>query len=190
MTERERYITALAKKKGWTPQQTENFRKYGDAVAFTESNNNPNAVQIGGGPGRGKYQYEVGGSVQTALNRLKSFNRAMGIEDNFTKKDREILSSKDPDFSKLSEDAQDAVFVADTWGKAPTDEIASGQISPEDTWVKYHWAGNADGTKGDDEAQRRGHFREAQEYRMSQEDMAQGQQQQDPAVLAQVLRMQ
>ena len=186
MTERERYIAALAKKKGWSKEQAENFRKYGDAVAFTESNNDPYAVQIGGGPGRGKYQYEVGDSVKTALNRLKSFNRAMGIEDNFTKEDKKILSSENPDFSKLSEDAQDAVFVADTWGKAPTDSIASGEITPEDTWVKYHWAGNADGSKPEDEVQRRGHFREAQEYRLSQEEA----QMQDPAVLAQILRSQ
>ena len=53
--------------------------------------------------------------------------------------------SKDPnpDFSKLSESLQDDIFYADkAMGKLPVDALVKGELSQEEAWADYHWAGN------------------------------------------------
>jgi hypothetical protein len=53
------------------------------------------------------------------------------------------MQDKNPDFSKLSEDMQDAIFYADkAMGKMPVTDLVKGNLSQEDAWADYHWAGN------------------------------------------------
>ena len=49
-----------------------------DSIGQFESRNVPTAVQVGGGPGKGLYQYEAG-SAQSAYNRAKTAQRALKI---------------------------------------------------------------------------------------------------------------
>ena len=94
------------------------------AIAEHESFNNPDQIQISqkkdgtlyDGPGRGKYQYEVGDKKggNTAMNRTKNFL------DDFTDKTllnypklKSLHKNKSLDFTKLSSKEQDAVFIGD-----------------------------------------------------------------------------
>ena len=143
----EKALGALAKTRGWTDAQCDVLRAYAECVAAVESNCDPEACQAGGGPGRGKYQFELmeggSGAASVARNRLAKFSFKHGVHFDFNKADLEVLQSDDPDFSKLSEDAQDAIFVAnaDRHPRFRLDDLMSGKTSFEDAWVKYHWAG-------------------------------------------------
>jgi hypothetical protein len=81
----------------------------------------------------------------------------------FTKKDEAILASKDPDFSKLSSDAQWILFLADKVNH-PTfvlDKLVDGTLSYEEAYIKYHWAGNERGNNPNGEAAARKNWKEA-----------------------------
>ena len=134
--------------KGFTSEELANLKQYADSVAQVESLGQPDAVQGGGGPGRGKYQYELSsrgsGRNKTGRQRLKNFEAKYGAVE-LAEKDREILSGTDPDYSRLSEDAQDAIFYADlAMGPTKTKDLASGKTNPEDEWIKNWWAGSED----------------------------------------------
>ena len=92
-------------------------------IAFHESKNNPNSIQIsdksstGYGPGRGLYQYEVDvdgkqGGAHTAINRLLAFNEE---NDNIydTSFLKSIVEDKSYDFSRLTPEQQNILFLAD-----------------------------------------------------------------------------
>ena len=147
------YYTLLAKearKRNWNPDQISVFENWRNSVGQIESNNIPTRTQ-GDSPkgiGRGKYQYETSkGSAtnKTATNRLKSFLKKnnFSIKD-LPESDRKVLSKGDPDFSLLSEDTQDIIFLADK-SEAPEtklNDLVSGAISPDDAWIKWHWKGS------------------------------------------------
>ena len=94
------------------------------AIAEHESFNNPDQIQISqkkdgtlyDGPGRGKYQYEIGDEKggNTALNRTRNFL------DDYTDKTlsdypklKTLNKSKSFDFTNLTSKEQDAVFIGD-----------------------------------------------------------------------------
>lgn len=139
-----------AEKRNWKPNQIKVFENWRNSVGQIESNNIPTRTQ-GDSPtgiGRGKYQYETSkGSAtnKTAINRLKSFLKKYNFSINdLPESDRKVLSTSDPDFSLLSEDTQDIIFLADK-SKAPEaklNDLVSGIISPVDAWINWHWKGN------------------------------------------------
>jgi hypothetical protein len=51
-----------------------------------------------------------------------------------------------PDFSVLSEDTQDALFLINlsVAPNVPFTDIAKGKIPQKEAWIKYHWAGSED----------------------------------------------
>jgi len=118
-------------------------------VGEIESNNIPDRKQSDGGPGRGKYQYELddgvgAGANLTARQRLENWEKSRGVELPIPPEDRAILSSDNPDFSLLSEDTQDALFIVDKAlaPDVPVSDIAQGNVDPMDAWIKYHWRGS------------------------------------------------
>ena len=126
---------------------------HANQVAEIESKNNAKARQlikrnnefVPDGPGRGKYQYEMkyaGGSNsnKTALTRYKQFMKNNNLE--IPKEYTNLLNKEDVDFSTLPERLQDDIFYADkNEGAIPLDDLATGKLTSEDAWLKYHWAG-------------------------------------------------
>lgn len=110
-----------------------------------------NIPQASGGPGRGVYQYELAtdggsGAAKTAVQRYKNFYAHYKLEmpDEF-KKELDSLDPNNPDFTTLSLAMQREIFLADKErGKLPADKLASGELSMEDAWLDYHWAGSAE----------------------------------------------
>lgn len=150
----------IAKDRGWTPGQADVLRRYAGQVAAVESNCNPTACQVGGGPGRGKYQFELAaggsGANTVARTRMARFTYRHGAYLRFPLEDDAVLQQDDPDFSRLSEDAQDVIFLAnaDMHPKFKLDDLVTGKLSFEDAWIRYHWAGPER-----DEKARRAHWR-------------------------------
>lgn len=143
----------IAREKG---DGTYSMLAYGDTVAQVESMNDPRAKQIGGGPGRGKYQFEPAGAI-TASNRLVALSESLGFENPSW---NTLENMKD--VSKLTAEQQDILFLADKLQDADTDleALSKGDISGEDFWIKHHWKGNVSGNNPDDELARRLHYRE------------------------------
>lgn len=138
-------LNQIANKRGWGEQERLVFDSWKEKVAEIESNNIPDRIQTSGGPGRGKYQYELedggSGANNTAKNRLKALigDDLPGVSES----DRAELNEADPDFSKLSEDLQDALFLADKQNdpKTKLDTLVTGQVTEADAWADWHWKG-------------------------------------------------
>ena len=127
-------------------------------IASTESGAtyDPAIKQIGGGPGRGIFQYEgPGGSnrAKDALTRAVAYYNSSKTEkmpewlSNYIKESNGVY-----DFSKLTIPQQKALFLAD-YSQAkniPFGDYMKGDITTEDMWAKYHKVSGAD----------RPHFRE------------------------------
>ena len=151
------YLSALLQvgaKKNLTEEEIGRLKATIQRVGWVESKNNPTIHQTGGGPGRGEFQYEAlgeDGSSATARNRLKWFERKYGDVD-LSATDRREMEQKVPDFSKISQDGQRAVLLADWVARTPGDqvgELAKGEMTDKDFWLDYHWAGH-----GGDKAKR------------------------------------
>ena len=138
-------LDSIAADRGWGDEEKEAFNSWRDKVAEIESNGIADRVQTSGGPGRGKYQYELAdggsGANDAARNRLKALigDDLPGVPE----ADRTELAKADPDFSKLSEDTQDALFLADKQKDAKTtlDDLVDGAITEGDAWASWHWKG-------------------------------------------------
>jgi hypothetical protein len=143
-------LNTIAERRGWTPDQMANVKGFADYVAWIESNRDALAIQEGG-PGRGKYQYELnkGGSGRNLDSQgyYKIFQpRTNQI---ITEEEQRFLDDPDPDMSQYSEELQDAVFYADySTGDVPLADIANGEISFQDAWLQYHWKGAELGSDG------------------------------------------
>ena len=139
-----------AEKRGWTPEQVNVFEQWRNNISQIESNDNPTISQVGGGPGRGKYQYEVragkgSGSNIGAISRLKKYLKANELTlDSLPAADKKVLNASDPDFSKLSADTQDIIFLADKTLAARTslNDLVTGKIDQNLAWAKWHWKGS------------------------------------------------
>jgi len=135
-------------KRNYSNEEISVLKRHADYVANAESDNIANRIQMGGGPGRGKYQYELSTEnksgqqgAKTAVNRYINFKKDKKLT--LTEKDKQLMQDKNPDFSKLSEDMQDAIFYADkAMGKMPVTDLVKGNLSQEDAWADYHWSGN------------------------------------------------
>jgi hypothetical protein len=143
-----------AKRRNLSNEDISNFKGFMNKVSFVESKGNPYAYQSNNPnlPGRGKYQYENDAVVEgkkgsnhalTVANRLENWektNEKLPIPP----EDRKELSKKSPDFAKLSEATQDALFVIDKSmaGDVPFSDLAKGKIPQSEAYLKYHWRGS------------------------------------------------
>jgi len=142
MNERDRLIQQLIKERGGTKEQ---YLRLLNVTAFHESGGSfdPAQKQIGGGPGRGKYQFEKGRGqgAKTAVNRTKNYYKESGMsEPAWVKK---VSKDDSVDVSKLTSEQQDILFLSNLrkHPKANFQNIWDGKQSMADFWANYHWAG-------------------------------------------------
>jgi hypothetical protein len=134
-------LAQIADKKGLTSTESKTLDAARKRVAFVESKEDPTAVQQGGGPGRGTYQFELGASTDALKQRLENYTKLYG-EVPLSDADKEAL--KEGDMSKVSSDGQDALVLVDWVMKTPGDEVgmlARGEYKIGQFWLDYHWAG-------------------------------------------------
>lgn len=136
-------------------EDLERLKEWANSVAEIESNNIPDRKQGDSetGIGRGKYQFEIkkevdgktvgSGSAITAAQRLKNWEEKNG-KLNIPEEDRKELAKDIPDFSKLTEPTQDAIFFIHHSLKenVPLTAIAKGEYDPKEAWLNFHWAGD------------------------------------------------
>ena len=144
MNDVDKLINYLIKEKGGTK---EDYLKLLDSVAYHESAGtlDPSIKQIGGGPGRGVYQFEVGKNAGgiTAARRTKQYYEKIG-EKIPTWLDNTLLKDS-LDASNLTREQQDVLFLGNMrqHPKANFKNIWDGKESIADFWANYHWAGDA-----------------------------------------------
>lgn len=139
---KDKLIEQLIKEKGGTHEQ---YLSLLNKIAYHESAHtmDPTITQKGGGPGRGKYQFETGknqGGI-TAVKRTKQYLTKTGQEvpewlDEASKGDR-------LDATQLTSEQQDMLFLGNMrmHPKADLANYVSGEESAVDFWANYHWAG-------------------------------------------------
>lgn len=142
MNERDKLIARLIKEKGGS---REDYLHLLNSISHHESAGtmDPTIKQIGGGPGRGKYQFETGkhGGAITAAKRAKKYYSNNGIPlPNWLSK---ASSGDDLDVSSLSSEQQDILFLGNMreHPKANFSNIWDGKESVSDFWANYHWGG-------------------------------------------------
>ena len=142
-------LSVEAQERNLAPEEIERLKYFASQVAEIESNNKADRQQGDDPslPGKGKYQFETnakGGSNSafTANNRLRNWEKRFGSLP-IPEKDRKELQKKSPDFSRLSEDTQDALFFINLsqHETAPLTELAKGKIANKNMWLDFHWAG-------------------------------------------------
>lgn len=143
MNELNTLLNELIKEKGGSVKDYKNLLK---SIAYHESAHtlDPKIRQRGGGPGRGKYQFEEGknsGGI-TAARRTKKYFDSKGISSpEWLEK---ALKEESLDATKLSSDAQDVLFLGNMrmHPKADFKKVWEGKETVSDFWANYHWAGN------------------------------------------------
>jgi len=142
MNERDKLIKKLIKEKGGSRKDYLNLL---DSIAYHESAHtmNPKIKQYGGGPGRGKYQFEEGKNAGgiTAAKRTKKYYKEQGIPVPDWLKT--AASGNTLDATKLSSEQQDILFLGNMKGhpKADFKKVWNGEQTVSDFWANYHWAG-------------------------------------------------
>jgi hypothetical protein len=140
----------------------EDWQRLSNMIGYHESKNDPTAIQKGGGPGRGLYQFESD-SFNTAANRAYNYSKENELE--LPKFIKDIRSKKIKEASELTPEQQTMLLLADYKGKpnAKLKAFFSGDKndkSIEDFWVTGHWSGDKE-----DEKERRTSFqKDALEY--------------------------
>ena len=142
MNERDKLIQKLIKEKGGSRKD---YLQLLNSIAYHESAGtlDPTIKQIGGGPGRGKYQFEEGinaGGI-TAAKRTNKYYKENNIPvSEWLKK---ATSNKSLDATKLTSEQQDILFLGNMrqHPKANFSNIWEGKESISDFWANYHWAG-------------------------------------------------
>lgn len=143
MNELDKLIERLITKKGGSRKDYLRLLK---SISFHESagTNDPTIKQHGGGPGRGKYQFEEGidaGGI-TAVRRTFTYykDNKIPVPEWLAK----AVKNDSLDATKLSSEQQDILFLGNMKGhpKANFSKIWSGETTIEDFWADYHWAGD------------------------------------------------
>ena len=155
MTDLNALIDMLIKEKGGSK---EDYLSLMNKIAYHESKGNPTITQIGGGPGRGLFQFEVGDHEggKTAANRL--YNYLKSNKKIVPKWLKELNNNNSVDASTLTPEQQQMLFLGNMreHPKADFSKVWNEEESIEDFWANYHWAG-----KKVDEYQRRKSFQES-----------------------------
>jgi len=125
-----------------------NLKRFGEDVALLESSSilgrsNPDVHQKEGGPGRGKYQYELdeggSGANKTAITRYRNFAEEYDYE--IPEEWDKLLTDGDVDFSKLPEALQDDIFYADK-ERSPEEKITLANIVDLESSVRAWGTGH------------------------------------------------
>lgn len=124
------------------------YRNLMDAIAYHESAGtmSPTLKQFGGGPGRGKYQFEEGiaeGAI-TAARRAKQYLESKGLRvPNWLS---DIYQNESLDASTLTSEQQDVLFLGNMrmHPRADFSKVVNGEEDIQDFWANYHWAGDED----------------------------------------------
>ena len=144
MDERDQLIDQLIKEKGGSRKD---YLQLLDSIAYHESAGtvDPTIKQIGGGPGRGVYQFEEGTNAGgiTAARRTKQYYNKIGRK---VPKWLDTATSTDSlDVTTLNREQQDALFLGNMrqHPKADFSKVWKGEETITDFWANYHWAGDA-----------------------------------------------
>lgn len=133
-------ISNLIKKKGGSQ---DDYRLLMDKIAFHESRLDARSHQKGGGPGRGKYQFEEGRykGGKTASNRAINYYKKNNMV--VPKWLKNLQSKESIDASKLSSAQQDILFLTNMaeHPRADLSKVMNGDESLEDFWANNHWSG-------------------------------------------------
>jgi hypothetical protein len=148
MNERDKLIQKLIEEKGGS---REDYLTLLNAIAYHESAGtlDPTLKQYGGGPGRGKYQFEEGkhaGGI-TAAKRTAKYYADKGIK--MPEWLKEISKNDNLDVTNLSSEQQDILFLGNMrqHPKADLGKVVKGEEDITDFWANYHWAGNKEDRK-------------------------------------------
>lgn len=138
--ELKKLLDIIIKEKGGSYKD---YRLLMDKIGYHESKSDYKAVQDEGGPGRGKYQYEIGENkgANTAVNRLYKYYKQNKLPiPNWVKN---IPPGKSVDASQLKDYQQDILFLADKMihPKADFSKVINGEQSTTDFWLQNHWSG-------------------------------------------------
>jgi len=139
--ELDKLINMLIKEKGGTRRQ---YHLLMDKISNHESKGKIDVAQIGGGPGRGLFQFEIGNNkgAKTAANRLTTYLKAKSKPIPTWLSD--INKNKSVDASKLNAAQQKMLFLGNMreHPKANFSKVWDGKESVTDFWQKYHWEGD------------------------------------------------
>ena len=122
-------------------KQTSNFlEQVMDRVAYHESRRDPGCKQLGGGPGRGLFQFEIGASqgAETAMNRLLRWFTHNQIE---APEWTHISTKFGVDAAEVPSIGQNMMFLGNVryHPKASFKNLTLKDLPL--WWAKYHWAG-------------------------------------------------
>ena len=138
-------LTLIAEEKGVDPSLIKNAS---DAIAFHESydpstgvGDNASMKQFGSGPGRGRYQYEIGGPDKSAAVARR---RALSAYSKYNIEQPQWLvdAGDDIDPSLLSTDQQFELFLGDHRMRPNSDFALLNQMPLEDWWGQFHQTQN------------------------------------------------
>jgi len=133
MAEATDLLKAIAEDKKVSPEQ---ITQAAELIAFHESKLNPSSKQLGGGPGRGLFQYEIGKEASASAAR----KRAQAAFKRYNLEPPEWLSSLDNDYdpSELTEEQQFILFLGDHRERPNSDFAKLNEMPLADWWGKYH----------------------------------------------------
>jgi hypothetical protein len=127
-------------------QSEDNVEDVMNRIAWHESRSVVDCKQIGGGPGRGLFQFEVGKSQggETAMRRLVRWFNASEVDIPSWAN----IGDNGVDASELTEDAQKMMFLGNVryHPKASLKGLSAKNLP--DWWADYHWAGDASHREG------------------------------------------
>lgn len=143
MNELDLILDTIIKEKGGSKSSYKNLM---DAIAYHESAGTMSSTlkQYGGGPGRGKYQFESGknkGGI-TAAKRTKQYLESKNL--NIPEWLENISIQDDLDVTSLNSEQQDILFLGNMrmHPKANFKNVWDGKESISEFWANYHWGGN------------------------------------------------
>ena len=121
-------------------QTAEFIEQIMDRISYHESRRDPQCKQLGGGPGRGLFQFELGPSEggETGMNRLLRWFKANQVDA----PDWTSISTKfGVDASELPSLGQNMLFMGNVryHPKASFKGLTYKNLPL--WWAKYHWAG-------------------------------------------------
>lgn len=136
-------LNEVMKEEGGTPEQ---YRQLQDQIAYHESAGtmSPTIKQMGGGPGRGKYQFEEGKDAGGKIAVDRTVNYMTRKKMVIPKWLNDLHMQDSVDASRLSNEQQDVIFLGH-YKEHPTadfSKVMKGEEPIVDFWGKYHQTTN------------------------------------------------